>query len=594
MDEKPATTAELEKLIRRFALQNAVEFNGTASPGAVVGKVLGARKELRCKAKEIGPLVAGIVKDVNALTLGEQVKEFEEFREEAAREKAKKAHEREAKKGLPPLENAEDGVVMRFAPSPSGPLHIGHTRACILNDEYVKRYGGEFILRLEDTNPKNIELDAYDMIREDLDWLGVGYDKVIIQSDRMELYYEHARRLLEMECAYVCDCDVEFWRSRKLEMKACPHRGTLAQENLGRWEMMLDGTYNEGEASFVVKTDLEDPNPALRDFVGARIVEGAHPRTSDRFRVYPLYNFSVAIDDHLMKITHVLRGKDHLNNTYRQNYVYRYFEWEEPEFYHYGWVSIPDVELKTSNIKKKILNDEYTGWGDVRLGTLQALKQRGIMPEALRSYWKEVGMNPIDISFSWETLFAYNRSLIDPVANRYFFTADPRKVRITVDHDLEGKAPLHPDFPERGFRHHSLKRVGEGGGSYVVVYIDASDFQAIMRKSGKGKAVKLRLKDLCNIKVDELGEAELHGSYLGNDLSIIKTGVPIIHWTPPGSLKCELYKADGKMVDGAVEPSILNEKKELVQFERVGFVRIEKAAGSKNRGAFIKAFYAHR
>ena len=594
MDENPVTTPELGKLIRRFALQNAVEFNGTASPGAVVGKVLGARKELRSRAKETGSLVAKIVKDVNALSPGEQAREFEEFREETSREKAKKAHEREAKKGLPPLENAEDGVVMRFAPSPSGPLHIGHTRACILNDEYVKRYGGTFILRLEDTNPKNIELSAYDMIQEDLDWLGVGYDKVIIQSDRMEIYYEHARRLLEMGHAYVCDCDVESWRSRKLEKKACPHRGTPAQENLGRWERMLDGTYNEGAASFVVKTDLEDPNPALRDFVGARIVEGAHPRTSDRFRVYPLYNFSVAIDDHLMDITHVLRGKDHLNNTYRQKYVYRYFDWVVPEFYHYGWVSIPNIELKTSNIKKKILDGEYTGWSDVRLGTLQALKQRGIMPGALRSYWKEVGMNPIDISFSWETLFAYNKTLIDPVANRYFFTANPKKVKIFVDHDLEGRAPLHPDFPGRGFRHMTLKRVGVAGRSCVVVFIDERDFQIIKKKFSKSNAVKLRLKDLCNIEVDGIGVDELYGSYLGNELSLIKTGAPIIHWTPPGSLSCELYKADGEMLGGAVEPSILHEQEDIVQFERVGFVRIEKVVASKNEKAHIKAFYAHR
>ena len=93
MDKNPAVTPELEKLIRRFALQNAVEFSGKASPGAVVGKVLGARKDLRKRPKEIGSLVAEIVKKVNALTPKEQAKEFEEFREEATREKAEKAHE---------------------------------------------------------------------------------------------------------------------------------------------------------------------------------------------------------------------------------------------------------------------------------------------------------------------------------------------------------------------------------------------------------------------------------------------------------------------------------------------------------------------
>jgi len=589
MDENTASPQDLEKLIRRFALQNAVEFNGRASPGAVMGKVLSARKELRSRAKELGPLVARVVGEVNALSPEEQEAAFDEFREEARKEKERKAEARkEEKKHLPPLAKAESGVVMRFAPSPSGPLHIGHTRACILNDEYVKRYGGKFVLRLEDTNPKNIEFSAYEMIPGDLDWLGVSYHELVIQSDRMDIYYEHARRLLEMGHAYVCDCDVESWRTRKLEKKACPHRDTPPGENLERWERMLDGGYDEGEASFVVKTDLQDPNPALRDFVGARIVEGSHPRTGDDHRVYPLYNFSVAIDDHLMGISHVLRGKDHLNNTYRQKYIYDYFGWGQPEFYHYGWVSIPDVELKTSNIKKKILEREFSGWGDVRLGTLRALKQRGIMPEALRSYWKEVGMNPIDITFSWETLFAYNKHLVDPVTNRYFFTADPKPLAIRVDHELEAEAPLHPSHPERGMRHMILKREEVAGGSCVVVHIDGEDFQGIRERFTKDGDVKLRLKDLCNITLDDAGKDGMKATFIGNELSIIRTGVQIIHWTPPASLDCTVYKPDGEVSRGLVEPSILKEKKDMVQFERFGFVRIEK------EGESIRAFFTHR
>ena len=111
-------------------------------------------------------------------------------------------------------------------------------------------------------------------------------------------------------------------------------------------------------------------------------------------------NFSVAVDDHLLGLTHVLRGKDHLNNTYRQAYLFNYFGWEKPEYIHYGRVSIEDVKLKTSLIKEEIKKQVYSGWDDIRLGTIRALTKRGISPEAIRKYWVDVGVKPVDIMFS--------------------------------------------------------------------------------------------------------------------------------------------------------------------------------------------------
>ncbi|MBQ7621804.1 MAG: glutamate--tRNA ligase, partial [Candidatus Methanomethylophilaceae archaeon] len=150
---------EIEQTIRKFALQNAVFFKGTANPKAVVGKILGSCPDLRPKAAEITPLINQIVEEVNAMGLEAQTKALEEI-ESSLLVKEKK----ERKYELPDLENVNGKVVMRIAPGPSGPLHIGHTRVSILNDEYVKRYGGDLILRFEDTNPEKIDPDAYDMI----------------------------------------------------------------------------------------------------------------------------------------------------------------------------------------------------------------------------------------------------------------------------------------------------------------------------------------------------------------------------------------------------------------------------------------------
>lgn len=100
-----------------------------------------------------------------------------------------------------------ENIVLRFAPNPSGPLHIGHSRAAVPNAEYVKRHKGKLILRIEDTDPKRVYEPAYEMIPEDLEWLGIKADEVIYQSDRFEIYYDYARQLIEKGAAYMCTCD---------------------------------------------------------------------------------------------------------------------------------------------------------------------------------------------------------------------------------------------------------------------------------------------------------------------------------------------------------------------------------------------------
>jgi len=176
----------LEDLVRKYALQNAILHDGKADEGSVIGKVISLQPELKSEIKEVMNVVKSIVAEVNTLTLEEQKKILGEKAPELLEKKVGKKIE------LPDLPNVEKEVVMRFAPGPSGPLHIGHTRAAILNDEYVKKYGGKYIIRLEDTNPLNIDPEAYKSIIEDLKWLNVMYNDVIEQSGRFEIYYERS------------------------------------------------------------------------------------------------------------------------------------------------------------------------------------------------------------------------------------------------------------------------------------------------------------------------------------------------------------------------------------------------------------------
>ncbi len=557
----------LEELARKYALHNALLHDGKADSGAVIGKVIASDPAFKSQVKEIIPKIKSICDEVNGLTMEEQRKLLEYMAPELLEKKEAKKTE------LADLPNVKDKVLVRFAPGPSGPLHIGHTRAAVLNNEYVQRYGGKYIIRLEDTNPNKIDPEAYGSIIDDLKWLGIEDFELAIQSDRFDIYYEHANKLLEMGKAYVCTCDVEDWRSAKLKNMACPHRDSDPTIQLGLWDKMLAGGFEEGEVSYVVKTDINHPNPAVRDFVGFRIVKDPHPRTGDKYLVYPLYNFSVAIDDHLMGMTHVLRGKDHLNNTYRQEYVFDHFNWEKPIYVHYGLVQIVDTTLKTTLISQGIKKGDFSGWDDIRLATLKALARRGITAEAIRKYWIEVGIKEVDIKFSWDNLYAYNKDVVDDPSNRYFFVWNPKRLTIRGIDALEGHAPLHPDHPERGVR--KVKISGEG---MVNVLVAEDDLSKTCPDD------KIRLKDLCNVKIISKNEAE----YIGNDLSIIKEGARIIHWVSEDSIPTRLNMPDGTEKEGFSERIMEDDIGKVVQFERLGFARVVQ--GKKG----YLAYFAHR
>ncbi|MDD4308257.1 MAG: glutamate--tRNA ligase [Thermoplasmata archaeon] len=545
---------ELETAARKFALQNALEYNGKASPGPVIGRIMNEMPEFKAKAREVSEVARSAIAEVNAMDTAVQKAELEKLAPEMLVKKKKEEVVRE----LPPLENAENGVVMRLAPNPSGPLHIGHTRMAILNDEYVKRYGGKLIVRMEDTNPPTVYPDGYRMICEDLDYLEVKYHEVVNQSSRFEIYYEYAEKLLAAGHAYMCSCESEGWRKAKDENRVCPHRDTEPGVNVDLWKRMLAGEFQAHEISMVVKTDINHPNPAVRDFVAMRMVDEPHPLTGTKYKVYPLYNFSVAIDDHLMGMTHVLRGKDHLNNTLRQIYVYEHMGWKKPVFLHYGWVSIEDTVLSTRQIKAAIVKGEYTGWDDCRLGTVAALAKRGIAPGAIRQYWKDVGTKAVDIRFSWENLYAMNRDIIDKDAARLFFVSNPVEKQITGVATLHSKAPLHPQRPELGMREVKL----EGDMRVFLTSEDAKDL--------KPGAV-VRLKDLGNMEVAKGNELK----YIGNDLSVLKQGAKIVHWVGPNSVDTAVHMPDGTAITGLAEKEALKYLGKVVQFERFGFARLE-------------------
>ena len=553
---------DLEEIVYKHALLNAAKHKGSANPGAVMGSIMANEPELRSRAKEIGPLAGKIVAQVNALSREEQASEMEKYNVEVQEKKKVK------EEGLQELPGTHENIVLRFAPNPSGPLHIGHSRAAVPNAEYVKRHDGKLILRIEDTDPKRVYEDAYEMIPEDLKWLGINPDEIVYQSDRFDIYYDYARQLIEKGAAYMCTCDGATFKELKDNCKACPCRDNSVEENLELWEKF--DTMDAGEAVLRVKTDINHKNPAIRDWVAMRLVDETHPRMGNKYRIYPMMNFSVAVDDHLMGMTHVLRGKDHLANSEKQKYLYDHMGWDLPEFIHYGRLKMEDIALSTSKALEGIENGTYSGWDDPRLGTLRAVARRGIDPRTIYNLITEIGVKMADSAISWKKIYGLNRNLLEPIANRYFFVEDPQLIEVENYNDGEVvvERPLHADHMDRG------NRLLPFNGSAYLAKSDIADGV-------------FRLMDAVN--VDIKGDEITYNSTSFEDARDLKAR--IIQWVPvEDNVNVTIVMDDASLKTGLGEAALCDLKVgDIVQFERVGFARLDEIKDDE-----LIFYYAHK
>lgn len=552
----------IKESMRKFALQNAILHGGRADSKAVLGKVLAQDEGLRLRARELAHLAEEAVAAVNELTLEEQRRELEEL--------APKLLERarpEKVQGLSSLPSVGEKVVMRLAPYPSGPLHIGNTRMVILNDEYVKRYKGKLVLVYDDTigsDEKRLDPKAYEQIREGLEWLGVEVHEVHYKSDRLPTFYDWAIKLIQVGEAYVCECDTSKLRQHRERAEACPHRSQDIDETEAMWQGMLQGAYDEGEATLRLKTDMRHPNPAFRDRVLFRISEREHPRVGRRFRVWPLLEFSWAIDDHLLGITHVLRGKDLVMEDLMETAIWDKLGIEHrPAFVHYGMMYFKGVDLSKSKFQREIREGALSGIDDPRTWSLQSLRKRGISPQAIRSFILSLGLSLTDVEIPAENLYAENRKIIDSQANRYFFVPDPVTIRVEgLPAIKEVRVPLHPDFPSRGTR--VLKVAPE-------IRVARQDFE-------KYKGKEVRLKDFCNIVLNH------NAAFTSRELKEL----PKIQWVAEG-LTMRVTMPDATVVKGLVESGArLAKIGDVMQMERFGFVKLDSMDDE------IRAYFAHR
>jgi glutamyl-tRNA synthetase len=540
----------MKDIIKKHALLNAVEYNGKANTQAVLGKVLAENPELKKGIANVAKEVNKIVKEINSWPLEKQKKELEEF---GKIEKPKKVE----RIGLPPLPNAVIGkVITRFPPFPSGALHLGNMKAAITSYQYAKMYKGKFIVRIEDTDPdpEKVKKENVDLIKKDLNVMGLKPDKFYFCSSQFPKQYKYAEKLIREGKAYVCTCKAVTGIKDKAAVakEACEHRNQSVEENLKLFKKMFK-EFKEGDAVLRLKTDINDPNPALRDPVILRIRDGINPTTGKRHKVYPTYNFNSAIEDHDSGVTHILRGTEHTANTEIQKKVYEALGWKNfPYTINFGFMYMPGEKIHKRFIRDAIQKGKFNGWDDPRLGQyglIRALIRRGITPQAIKNMIIEMGVNPQTVHFEWEKLYTENRKIIDKDSNRYFFVSDPIEIVLDKSPMRTVKAPIFPG--KRKYRRIPVTK------KIFVEKIDLTQY--------RGKEV--RLMHFCNVILDK--KAKVTGKTLKD--------IPKIHWVSSKNVKVKVIMPDGKEVEGLAEPDIKKVKPDkTIQMERIGFARCDK------------------
>ncbi|MEM5777363.1 MAG: glutamate--tRNA ligase [Candidatus Aenigmatarchaeota archaeon] len=543
---------KIEELARKYALINALEFNGRANIQAVIGKIIKEDESLREKIKDVAKIVSKIVKEVNALSLEEQKKEFEKL--------GIKIEKGEEKKELPNLPFAEFGkVITAFPPEPSKYPHLGHAKAALINYVYAKKYEGMFILRFEDTNPELAKKEYYDAIIDGLKWLGIEFDKIDYISDHIEKYYELVEKLIKEEKAYVCLCKQEEIKKNRANGISCEHREQSIGENLSLWKKMFN-EFKEKEATVRLKIDMKHKNTTMRDPSIIRIIDKEHPRTGKKYRLWPTYDFGTSVMDGLEGVTHRFRSKEFEMRDELQKYIQKILGFKQTYIQEIARFNLEGVPSSGRIIRQMINEGKLYGWDDPRLTTLMALRRRGFLPEAIKEFLLSTGISKSESTLTWEMLESFNRKHLDQKANRYFAVFNPVKIQVS-GLAKEVEELLHPDFPERGKR-----KITVGND----IYIEKSDYEKYF-----GKVV--RLIGLGNIKLNKKSE------YVGNE---ILQDMPKIQWVSEPFIKIKIMMNDGKILDAIAEPNI-KDCNDYVQFVRVGFAKLD----SRKEMFF---YYAHR
>ena len=352
-------------------------------------------------------------------------------------------------------------VQTRFPPEPNGYLHIGHAKSILLNYGLAKKYGGQFNLRFDDTNPTKEKTEFVESIIEDVKWLGADFeDRLFFASNYFEQMYECAVFLIKKGKAFVCDLSAEEIREYRGDFKTpgkeSPYRNRSIEENLRLFEEMKEGKYQDGEKVLRDKIDMASPNINMRDPVIYRVARMSHHNTGDKWCIYPMYDFAHPIEDAVEHITHSICTLEFEDHRPLYDWVVRECEFENPpRQIEFAKLYLTNVVTGKRYIKKLVEDGIVDGWDDPRLVSIAALRRRGYTPEAIRMFVDLVGVSKANSSVDYAMLEYCIREDLKLKKPRMMAVLDP--VKLVIDNYPEDTieyldAPNNLENPELGER----------------------------------------------------------------------------------------------------------------------------------------------
>ena len=366
----------------------------------------------------------------------------------------------------------------RFPPEPNGYLHIGHLKAICLNFNLGEKYNAPVNLRFDDTNPEKEAKEYVDAIKNDIKWLGFEWDKECYASDYFDQLYDWAITLIEKDLAYVDSQSSDEIASQKgtptKEGKASPFRNREKEESLKIFKEMFEGVHDSGKHVLRAKIDMSSPNMLMRDPVLYRVMNVDHHRTADKWKVYPMYDWTHGESDYIEQVSHSLCTLEF-----------------EPHRELYDWFLDAISPLKGIRPKQREfsrLNLSYTitskrklallveenivdGWDDPRMPTISGLRKRGYTPESLKSFALTVGVSKRENVIDASLLEFCIRAHLNQVAPRFMAVMDPIKIKL-INYENEGgekiNFDINPQQKELGTREINFSK---------ELYIENEDFQ---------------------------------------------------------------------------------------------------------------------
>lgn len=512
-------------------------------------------------------------------------------------------------------------VHTRFPPEPNGYLHIGHAKSICLNFGLAQKYQGLCNLRFDDTNPTKEEEEYVNSIMEDVKWLGFDWeDRLFYASDYFDQLYEWAVKLIKEGKAYVDDQSSDLIS----EQRGVPTRpGTESsfrnrsvEENMDLFTRMKNGEFPDGTRVLRAKIDMTSPNMHMRDPVMYRIMHSHHQRTSDKWCIYPMYDYAHGQSDYLEGITHsicTLEFEIHrpLYDWFLDNLIETEYR---PRQYEFARLNLSYTVMSKRKLLELVKEGHVNGWDDPRMPTISGMRRRGYTPDSIRSFADRVGVakreNVIDVGLLEFSV----REHLNKITPRIFAVLDPVKVIIT--NYPEGKVDnlhleVNPEDPEIGFRDVPFSR---------EIYIEREDFMedppTKFFRLGPGKEVRLKgayIVKCDNFKKDEKGNiSEIYCTYdpetksgSGSQRKVKGT----LHWVSANhaidaeirlydrlfinefpdevedkgkDFKANLNPDSLKVIIGKIEPSIKDAKPlDKFQFQRLGYFCVDSDSNSE-------------